>query len=184
MILTRHKPVSKTIFLFTVKCEPDTTSVLTKESKPLPSSSSRPTSNSYLDYNFSSYNDNNNDLMVQAKLDSLSHHHGAYNGYNWSNQYQDHYGYNKNLPPPPPLSYHNGYGTQYPSGSQNYGGYSNPSITKYPNGPQYQVPSHHSFSVNVNVMTPANPSSSQIASLFGATSPQSSVAQCVILKIF
>ena len=162
----------------------------------------------YLDYNFApssssssdNYNDNNNDLMVQAKLDMYVPPHqypsqvgvGVSSPTSWGSTQYEHSTYHyttKHIPPPPPLSYHNGYGTQYPHHPQH-------SYPTYPpqggggsSGSKYShyapVPSH-SFSVNVNVMTPsaaaaavaATPSSSQLVNLFGH--PTTTSSQCVI----
>ena len=161
----------------------------------------------YIDYNFApssssssgNYNDNNNDLMVQAKLDMYLPPHPQYPpqvgvspSWGGSTQYEHNaYHYNtKHIPPPPPLSYHNGYGTQYPHhhSQQSYpnyphGGNGGSSGHKYP---QYAPVPSHSFSVNVNVMTPsaaaaavaATPSSNQLVNLFGHSTSASS--QCVI----
>lgn len=193
-----------------VKCEPDTTvsSHPIKDHKvPLCPPPLRPPP--YLDYNFApssssssdNYNDNNNDLMVQAKLDMYVPPHqypsqvgvGVSSPSSWGSTQYEHSTYHyttKHIPPPPPLSYHNGYGTQYPHHPQH-------SYPTYPpqggsgsSGSKYShyapVPSH-SFSVNVNVMTPsaaaaaavaATPSSSQLVNLFGH--PTTTSSQCVI----
>ena len=192
----------------TVKCEPDTTvsSPNLKDPKvPICPPALRPPH--YLDYNFAptstssggSYNDNNNDLMVQAKLDMYvpPHQYPPHVGASppsWGSTQYEHstYHYNtKHIPPPPPLSYHNGYGTQYPhhGPQQSYpsypqGGGPASSAPKYS---QYTPVPSHSFSVNVNVMTPsaavaaaavgATPSSSQLVNLFGHSVSTSS--QCV-----
>ena len=191
-----------------VKCEPDTTvsSHPIKDHKVPLCPPLRPPP--YLDYNFGpssssssdNYNDNNNDLMVQAKLDMYVPPHqypsqvgvGVSSPSSWGSTQYEHSTYHyttKHIPPPPPLSYHNGYGTQYPHHPQH-------SYPTYPpqgggvsSGPKYShyasVPSH-SFSVNVNVMTPsaaaaavaATPSSSQLVNLFGH--PTTTSSQCVI----
>ena len=148
----------------TVKCEPEAQKEVTK----------RPT-HSFMDYSHP-YSDNNNDLM--AKLDPQ--YPTQYpNTPNWTtgsgsgHQYEYQYSSQppgKHLPPPPPLSYHNGYGTQYPQyHTSNYPHQG----SKYP---QYPAVPSHSFSVNVNVMTPPSaplPSSSQTSAIFGC--PSSSV---------
>ena len=191
-----------------VKCEPDTTvsSNPLKDHKIPLCPPLRPPP--YLDYNFAppgsssgNYNDNNNDLMVQAKLDMYvppsPHQYPPQVGASpsWGSAQYEHstYHYNtKHIPPPPPLSYHNGYGTQYPHHQQSYPSYpQGVGSSAPPKYSQYAPVPSHSFSVNVNVMTPsaaaaavqaATPSSSQLVNLFGHSASTSS--QCVIYGNF
>ncbi len=199
--LSIHSTTTASANSHSIKCEPDTTVQESSKDIKVQVPAPGPLRSSYLDYNFTgnSYaSDNNNiDLMPTTpainKIDSFQHHYysnphshhisaataapswhssGSYEAYSNSSCYNS----LKNLPPPPPLSYHNGYGTQY-SPPHTHSGYhvpyQGPKYTPHqPQAPihasgsashQYQVPSH-SFSVNVNVMTPSAPSLSIFSS--------------------
>ena len=171
-----------------VKCEPDTTDLpCQKDLKMPPCPPLRPPPNpvAYMDYPTAShggYGENNNDLSMNGKAEHVSPYHGPSqypSSTHWTptSGYEGVPGYHysahpsKALPPPPPLSYHNGYGTPYPSHS--YHQPASVSASYSPHGQAAKYPSYpavggHSFSVNVNVMTPPSvgPASSQIAHLF------------------